>query len=164
VDASGRPVIDLPAGIDTFSGWTSSDAKRAAALRDTADSIRAVDAAIVDGKASTPAMRFYLTDRAYEAAVTWVQGYLKDSATLGGTVRYYRPRFTPMKNGQLEVAYCADETAAFDRSRKTGKRLADNTTGKAKNFVAYNARLVETKKSVWQVADLYGKRGATQCE
>jgi hypothetical protein len=162
-DASGRPVIDLPAGIDTFSGWTSSDAKRAAALRDTADSIRAVDAAIVDGKASTPAMRFYLTDRAYEGAVTWVQSALKAHITIGGSIRYFRPRFSTLDHGALGLTYCGDETHAYNKDRRTGKRAAQKKVSHADSFAFYNVRLVRTKSGVWQTVDMVSERGSAKC-
>lgn len=159
-----RPTITLPSDAkDTFVGWTSSDSKNNAALQDSAESIKAVDAAIVQGKASTGAMRFYITGKAYESSVKWVQSFLDANLSIAGSVRYFDPQITSASGGALSLIYCGDETKAYNKNRKTGK-LSNGVSSKADAYVLYNSRLEKNKQGIWQTAQLISQRGAKQCQ
>ncbi|MFC5027985.1 hypothetical protein ACQFX6_17985 [Streptomyces sp. DSM 41987] len=158
-----RPVITLPSDVkDVFDGGQTGDPVKDAVLADNAEGIKAVDAAIVAGKASTPAVRFYYDGEGAVTMTEWVQSFLTHKNTTTGTVRYYKRDVTLKGATSATLIYCADESKAFNKSRTTGKIT---TTPVTKNsYIVYNTRLEKNKQGVWQTIKMISQRGAAQCQ
>lgn len=162
-EASG-PTIMLPKDVnDTFDGWTSADPVQQAILHDSAQSIKAVDSAIVQGKASTSAMTYYLVDNAYRSSVRWVQSFISANLSITGTIRYYSPRISNVTNSSASLIYCGDETQASNKDRKTGK-VSNGVTSAKDAYVIYNTGLTKNEAGVWQTSAIVSQRGAQQCQ
>lgn len=162
-DSVQRPVITLPSDVkDVFDGGQTGDPGKDAVLRDNAEGIKAVDAAIVAGKANTPAVGFYYEGEGAVTMAAWVQSFLSHRNTTTGTVRYYKRNVTLKGADSATLIYCADESKAFNKSRTTGKVT---TTPVTKNsYIVYNTLLQKNKQGIWQTMKVISERGAAQCQ
>ena len=87
--ADGRPKITLPADdILTFTPEQDSDPVKDAILKDNAEFVRALDAAIVAQNPRLPALEYYTEGEGALAAEDWVQSFKKAGWTLTRPVRY----------------------------------------------------------------------------
>ncbi|MFE6522428.1 hypothetical protein [Streptomyces sp. NPDC057794] len=59
------------------------------------------------------------------------------------------------------LAYCADESKAFDKLRKSDK-VEKNPVSKD-SYVAYNTRVQRTTQGIWQTTSLLSDRGSDKC-
>ncbi|MCZ4118607.1 hypothetical protein [Streptomyces sp. H39-S7] len=158
-----RPTITLPSDVkDVFEGGQTGDPVKDAVLLDNAEGIKAVDAAIVAGKATTPDVRFYYEGEGAVTMAEWVQSFLAHKNTTTGTVRYYKRDVTLKGAGSATLIYCADESKAFNKSRTTGKIAVTPVT--KNSYTVYNSRLEKNKQGVWQTIKVISQRGAAQCQ
>ncbi|MEW2523253.1 hypothetical protein [Streptomyces sp. NPDC047071] len=157
-----RPAADLPADVkNVFESWKTGDPVKDAALADARRRIDATDAAIVDGATASEAIPFYYKGEALVGAAEWISGFKKDGLSITGTTRYYAPQVTPHGKAAVGIQYCADESKAYTKSRKTGK--TDKTPVTDKSYVLYNTRLDKNKQGVWQTTMLSSQRGNAKC-
>lgn len=158
-----RPEITLPGGAkNVFEDQHTGDPKTDAVLHDNQEWVDSMDEAILKGSSHTKGVGFYSMDKALEAAVTYIQGYLDKNDTWIGTTRFFDRKVTFMPDGSASVIYCSDESKAFLKNRKTGK--VDNTPTSADSYVLYNTRLVKNKQGIWQTVNVISDRGAKQCQ
>ncbi|WP_244328878.1 hypothetical protein [Streptomyces marokkonensis] len=157
-----RPKISLPSDVkNVFEQWKTGDPSKDALLEDVTQRINATDAAIVAEDSDSEALRFYYKGEALAGAATWVQRYVDDGKSITGTVRFYNPDLVMVDKDTAALAYCADETKASDKDRKTGK--ADKISVSRDSYVAYNTRVEKDENGVWQTTSLLSDRGNAKC-
>ncbi|MGV9871176.1 hypothetical protein ACWDUG_00130 [Streptomyces cellulosae] len=157
-----RPSVALPSDVkNVFEGWETGDAAKDALLTDVTHRINATDAAIVAADPESEALRFYYKGEALAGAATWVKGYVDEGRSITGTVRFYAPDLVMVDKDTAALAYCADESKASDKDRKTGK--ADRTPVTKDSYVAYNSRLEKGEDGIWRTAVLESERGNAKC-
>ncbi|MFJ2631284.1 hypothetical protein ACIO6U_04890 [Streptomyces sp. NPDC087422] len=158
-----RPVISFPPGSKTvYADQHTGDPEKDAVLADESHAVDSAYAAILEGKARTPAMEFYNSGTALRDAIDFVQGWLDKGDTWVGTVRYFDRKVTLRSDGSAVVIYCSDETKAFVKSTKTGKVSQDSAS--ADDYVLYNERLLKSGQGVWILNSVTPKRGASECQ
>ncbi|WP_405916971.1 hypothetical protein [Streptomyces sp. NBC_00728] len=161
--STGRPKIELPSDLTlTFEGSKTGDAVKDAVLADSAERMRAVDAAITGTDLKGEALGYYNTGKALEAAVTWVQQFKDAGSTLTGEARYYDRTVTLESKTRASLTFCADESKGYSKDKKTNK--INKTPVSKDSYVLYNTRLDKSSKGVWQTSQIISTRGAAQCQ
>ncbi|WP_345576206.1 hypothetical protein [Streptomyces prasinosporus] len=130
-------------------------------MEDVKQRINATDAAIVAADPDAEALSFYYKGEALAGAAEWVQGYVDDGKSITGTVRFYNPDLVMVDKDTAALAYCADETRASDKDRKTGK--AEKVPASKDSYVAYNTRVEMNQDGIWQTTSLLSDRGNAKC-
>ncbi|MFE2532873.1 hypothetical protein [Streptomyces sp. NPDC059371] len=157
-----RPDITLPGNVkDEFEGWKTGDATKDAILADAGRAQTAMNDAIIKGTSDTPGLAFYYKGKALTSSVKWVQKWLDAGITYTGTTRYYSPRVEIFDSKSAGVSYCADETKAYNKDRRSEK--VDRTPAGNDAYVLYNTRLEKTAPGVWQTSDGTSVRGSKTC-
>ncbi|MET8456298.1 hypothetical protein [Streptomyces parvulus] len=160
--SADRPTITLPGDVkDVFEKWETGDATKDAALADTAHAQTAINDAIVQGKTDTAGLTYYYEGKALTTSVKWVQKWLDAGITYTGTTRYFDPKVELFDTKSAGVSFCADETKAFNKERKTGK--VDKSPATNDSYVLYNTRLEKNDKGVWRTTDGTSVRGSETC-
>ncbi|WP_339130818.1 hypothetical protein WJM95_18460 [Streptomyces sp. f51] len=161
-DNAKRPDITLPGDVkDQFDGWKTGDATKDAILADAGRAQTATNDAILKGTPNTPGLAFYYKGKALTSSVQWVQKWLGAGITYTGTTRYYGPKVEIFDSRSAGVSYCADESKAYNKNRKTEK--VDRTPAGKDAYVLYNTRLEKTGQGVWQTSDGTSVRGSKTC-
>ncbi|MEU4932752.1 hypothetical protein AB0G54_40740 [Streptomyces yokosukanensis] len=159
---SDRPDIKLPSDLTmTFEGEKTGDSVKDAVLADSAERMRAVNAAIAGTDPKEEGIDFYNSGKALEAAVTWVGKFKKASLGITGTFRYYDRIVTLDGSKTASVVFCADESKGYAKDLKTGKPKV--TTPSDQDFILYNTRLEKSGDGVWQTTGIVSTAGAKQC-
>ncbi|MFF2366475.1 hypothetical protein ACFVU0_27785 [Streptomyces sp. NPDC058122] len=157
-----RPDITLPGDVkDKFEGWKTGEATKDAVLADAGRAQTAMNDAIIKGTSDTSGLAFYYKGKALTSSVKWVQKWLDAGISYTGTTRYYSPKVEIFDSKSAGVSFCADETKAFNKDRKTKK--VDRTPAGNDAFVLYNTRLEKTAQGVWQTSDGTSVRGSKTC-
>ncbi|MFD5633739.1 hypothetical protein ACFWJM_06285 [Streptomyces sp. NPDC127077] len=157
-----RPDITLPGDVkDEFDGWKTGDATKDAVLADAGRAQTAMNDAIIKGTSDTSGLAFYYKGKALTSSVKWVQKWLDAGISYTGTTRYYSPKVEIFDSKSAGVSFCADETKAFNKDRKTKK--VDRTPAGNDAFVLYNTRLEKTAEGVWRTSDGTSVRGSKTC-
>ncbi|MFG3248085.1 hypothetical protein [Streptomyces sp. NPDC048187] len=161
-DSVERPDITLPKGVeDVFESWKTGDTAKDAVLSDAARAQTAMNHAITEGETDTPGLTFYYEGKALTTSVKWVQKWLDAGLTYTGTTRYFDPKVELFDKKSAGVSFCADETMAYNKDRKTGK--VDKTPATNDSYVLYNTRLEKNEQGVWQTTDGTSVRGSDTC-
>ncbi|MEV0639640.1 hypothetical protein AB0I77_32840 [Streptomyces sp. NPDC050619] len=161
-DSAGRPDIRLPEDVENvFEGWKTGDATKDAALSDAEQALNSVDDAIARGDTDSKALAFYYQGDALVSEVKWVQAWLDENIAWTGTTRYFNPQVTLRDKKTAVVIYCANDSKAYNKDRKTGK--VDKTPTADSPYVLYNTRMEKNADGVWQTTGLITKRGNAQC-
>ncbi|MFD8686882.1 hypothetical protein [Streptomyces sp. NPDC059651] len=157
-----RPDTPLPGDVkDSFEGWKNSDPTKDAVLADAAHAMTATNYAITQGNPDEPALAFYHRGNALAGAAEWVKTFVDAGITYTGTVRYYNPELQMFDSKSGGLVFCADESRAFSKDKKTGKI---NKTPVTKNsYVLYSTRLDKNTDGVWQTSELKSKKGQDKC-
>ena len=160
--AADRPDVKLPGDvINVFESWKTGDGTKDAVLADVTWRINATDAAITAGDPDSAALKFYYGGDALVGAIEWVQGYKNNGKSITGTTRYFNPELKIVDKDTAAVAYCSDESKAYDKDRKTNK--ADKGEVTKNSYVTYNTRLQKNAEGVWQTTNLQSERGNAKC-
>ncbi|MEU6481415.1 hypothetical protein ABZ858_32000 [Streptomyces sp. NPDC047017] len=160
---AGRPKVGLPSDLTlTFEDTKTGDPVLDAVLADSAERMRAVDAAITGTDPKGQALAYYNTGKAREAALSWVAQFKAADATLTGEARYYDRKATLRGTTSAAVTFCADEGKGFSKDKKTGKVARTPVT--KNSYVLYNTRLDKNADGVWQTSQIVSTRGAAQCQ
>ncbi|MET8858311.1 hypothetical protein [Streptomyces sp. NPDC004579] len=161
--STGRPKIELPSDLTlTFEGAKTGNAVKDAVLADSAERMRAVDAAITGTDPKGEAIGYYNTGKALEAALTWVNQFKEAGSTLTGEARYYDRTVTLDGKTSASLTFCADESKGYAKDKKTNK--VDKTPATKNSYVLYNTRLDKSSEGVWQTSQIISTRGAAQCQ
>jgi hypothetical protein len=160
--SADRPEITLPKGVeDVFERWQTGDAAKDAVLADAARAQTAINHAITQGKTDTPGLTFYYEGKALTTSVKWVQKWLDAGITYTGTTRYFNPKVELFDKKSAGVSFCADESKAYNKDRKTGK--VDKSPATDDSYVLYNTRLEKNEQGVWRTTDGTSVRGSETC-
>ncbi|MFD5515232.1 hypothetical protein [Streptomyces sp. NPDC127066] len=161
--SAGRPEIGLPPDLTyTFEWPKTGDKDRDAVLRDSEQSIKAVDLAIVNQDAVDKAYLFYYEGEAAAETQKFIQAYVKAKARTTGAYRYYAPAVKVNGADSASLVYCEDQSKAYDMYLEP-KRI-DKTAVTKNSYVLYNTRLHKNGKGVWVVEKLLSRRGSTKCQ
>ncbi|MEU1083161.1 hypothetical protein ABZ368_23530 [Streptomyces sp. NPDC005908] len=161
--STDRPKIELPADLKlTFEDGETGDPVKDAVLADSAERMRAVDAAITGTDPEKKALAYYNTGKAREAALSWVAQFEEAGATMTGEARYYDRQVTFKSKTSAVLVFCADESKGFSKDKKTNK--VQKTPVTKNSYVLYNTRLDKNAEGVWQTSQIISTRGAAQCQ
>ncbi|MGQ4376386.1 hypothetical protein ACN6K9_006713 [Streptomyces sp. SAS_267] len=159
---TGRPEIELPSDLTyTFEWPKTGDEDKDAVLRDSEQSIRAVDLAIANQDALDKAYLFYYEGEAAAQTQKFVEAYVNAKARTTGTYRYYAPAVKVNGADSASLVYCEDQSKAYDMYLKP-KRI-DKTAVTKNSYVLYNTQLHKNGKGVWVIEKLLSQRGSTKC-
>ncbi|WP_033328309.1 lipoprotein [Streptomyces yerevanensis] len=162
-DSVERPEIKLPSDdVLTFTPEETGDPIKDAILRDNAEFIRALDAAIVAQNPRLPALEFYTEGEGAVAANEWVQGYKDAGTTVTGSVRYFDRDVKMKSKNSAVIGYCADESKGYNKVIKTGEIKKTKVT--KDSYVAYSAQVTKNKQGVWELMKITSARGAAGCQ
>ncbi|MFI5687688.1 hypothetical protein [Streptomyces sp. NPDC051636] len=157
-----RPDMTLPSDVkETFEGWKTGDSAKDAILADAGRAQTAVTYAVTRGDPRSPALSFYQTATALAGSQDWVESIVDAGLTYSGSVRYYAARISVFDDKSAGVSYCADESKAFNKNRKTKK--VDKVPATSDSYVLYSTRLELNDKGVWQTTKLRSERGNKAC-
>ncbi|MGW1004890.1 hypothetical protein [Streptomyces sp. NPDC002520] len=160
---TGRPEITFPSNAkNLFEDQKTDNATKDAVLADSAMSVNSMDDAIFKGSTDTKALGFYNADKALNAAITYVQGYIDKNDTWVGETRYFDRKVTLKGAKQAYVTYCSDESKSFLKNKKTDK--VDNTPTSADSYVLYHTSLAKNEQGVWQTTSIVSNRGDKTCQ
>ena len=161
--AAGRPKIELPSDLThTFTPEGSDDAVKNAVLKDNAEFIRALDAAIVAQNPRLPALEFYTEGEGAVSAERWVKAFSDVGWTITGSVRYFDRQVTVSSKNTASLSYCADESKAFSKVIKTEEIKKTKVT--KKSYVAYGVQVEKNGEGVWELMKIASTRGADRCQ
>ncbi|MEV6313650.1 hypothetical protein [Streptomyces sp. NPDC051776] len=159
---ANRPTITFPKDVrNVFEGWETGEPTKDAVLADVSRTVNAVDDAILRGDVDSPAVSYYRKGEAAASASKWIQAWLDEDLTFTGITRYYAPKIQMSGKTSASVVYCADESKAYDKNRKT--RKVDKSPSGENPYVLYNTRLEKSDKGVWQTTKVLSKRGDKSC-
>ncbi|EDY44475.1 hypothetical protein [Streptomyces sp. SPB074] len=159
---AGKPEIRLPGDISmTFESVRTGDVAKDAALADSAQRMRALNADIAGTDPGGKALAAYTTGQATEASASWINQFTDAGLTITGAFRYYDRKVTLNDDGTASVVFCADESKAFAKEKKTGK--VRRTTPSDEDFIIYNTRLAKNADGIWQTTQVFSKAGVKQC-
>jgi len=162
-DVAGRPKIELPSDLThTFTPEGSSDAVKNEVLKDNAELVRALDAAIVAQNPRLPALEFYTEGEGAVSAERWVKAFSDAGWTITGSVRYFDRQVTVNSKNTASLSYCADESKAFSKVIKTEEIKKTKVT--KKSYVAYGAQVEKNNEGVWELMKISSTRGADRCQ
>ncbi|MFD4968841.1 hypothetical protein [Streptomyces sp. NPDC058424] len=157
-----RPDMTLPGDVkETFEGWKTGDAAKGAVLADAGRAQTAVTYAVTQGNPNSSALAFYQSGSALPGSQDWVKSIADSDLTYAGPVRYNAVKIGLFNEKSAAVSYCADETKAFNRNRKTQK--VDRAPPTDDSYVLYSTRLELNSKDVWQTTKLESQRGNKAC-
>ncbi|MGP3951637.1 hypothetical protein [Streptomyces sp. 7N604] len=162
-DGIDRPEINLPKDVkNIFEERQTGDTEKDAVLADNERRINSIDDAVLRADLKSPALSFYSADAALVSGYKWVKSFLDEGISFTGTTRYFDRSVTMSGKGAATVTYCADESQAFNKDRKTGK--VDREAPSADSYVFYNTRLKKNATGVWQTTFVTSERGAKECQ
>ncbi|MGY5058070.1 hypothetical protein ACWDFR_29010 [Streptomyces sp. 900105755] len=162
-DTAGRPEITFPSDAkNVFEDAKTGDATKDAVLADSALGVNSVDEAIFKGSTDTKALGFYHSGKALESSITYVQGFIDDSDTWIGEIRFFDRKVTLSGTNRAYVTYCSDESKAFVKNKKTKK--VDRNPATSKSYVLYHTVLAKNADGVWQTTDIASNRGDKACQ
>lgn len=162
-DSAGRPRIELPSDIThAFAPEETGDPVKDAVLKDNAEMIRALDAAIVAQNPRLPALEFYTEGEGAVAAEQWVKAFTDAGWTVTGTVDYFDRQVNVSSEDSASLTYCGDEAKGFSKVIKTGE--VKKTPASKDSYVAYGVQVRKNKAGVWELVKITSTRGADRCQ
>ncbi|WP_254396076.1 hypothetical protein [Streptomyces sp. AC512_CC834] len=157
-----RPEITFPKDVENkFENWETGEPVEDAVLSDVAQTVNAIDDAILRGDANSATVAYYRQGNALVSAQKWIQAWLDEDLTWTGVTRYFKPNIKVADKDTAAVVYCADESKAYNKNRKTGK--VDKTPSDESPYVTYSTQLKKSDKGVWQTTEVQSKRGEKTC-
>ncbi|MET8944631.1 hypothetical protein ABZX30_13870 [Streptomyces sp. NPDC004542] len=154
--------MTLPSDVtETFEGWKTGDSTKDAILADAGKAQTAVTYAVTQDDPKSPALSFYQADTALAGSQDWVKSIVDAGFTYSGSVRYYAAKIGAFDDKSAGVSYCADESKAYNKNRKTKK--VDKVPATSDSYVLYSTRLELNDKGVWQTTKLQSERGHKAC-
>ncbi|WP_326796099.1 hypothetical protein OG946_11930 [Streptomyces sp. NBC_01808] len=162
-EAAGRPEIKLPGDVRVIADWSQTgDPDEDAILRDTEQRIAAIEMALAEQDPTHEAFRFYSEGEAAAETEAYVTAYVHEEARITGTIRLYEPTVTIRDDGTATLAYCEDQSKAFDKYLKTGEL---NKTPVTKNsYFSHGATLRKDGQGTWITMKDIATQGASPCQ
>ncbi|MER7799421.1 hypothetical protein ABTX71_03735 [Streptomyces parvulus] len=158
-----RPKVEPPVDVTYRFEWGKrGDPAEDAVLRDAEQRIKAVDMAIAEQDPLHEAYRFYSEGEAAADSQKYIQEFVDHKARTTGMARFYRESVHVKNDGTASLAYCEDQSKAFNKFLDTGK--TDVTSVTKDSYVAYAATLRKNRKGVWVTERLVSERGSAKCQ
>jgi len=158
-----RPEIKLPSDVKlTFTPEETGDSVKDAVLRDNAEFVRALNAAIVAQNPRLPSLEFYTEGEGAVAAQQWVQQFKDAGWTVTGTVRFFNRTVKVKSETSAAIGYCGDESKGYSKVIKTGEIKGTKVT--KDSYVAYSAQMTKNKQGIWELVKITSVRGAAGCQ
>ncbi|GAA2621920.1 hypothetical protein [Streptomyces vastus] len=162
-DSAERPKIELPSDVTlTFTPEQAGDPVQAAVLKDNAEFIRALNAAIVAQNPRLPALEYYTEGEGAVEAEEWVKAFKDAGWTITGSVRYFDRQVTVKSKDSASLTYCGDESKGFSKVIKTGE--VKGTEVNKDSYIAYAVQVQKNKEGVWELVKILSTRGADRCQ
>lgn len=162
-EPAGRPKIELPSDVKiTFTPERSGDATKDAILKDNAEFIRALNAAIVAQNPRLSALEFYTEGEGAAAAQQWVQSFKTAGWTVTGAVQYFDRQVDVKSKDSASLSYCGDESKGFSKVVKTGE--VKKTKATKNSYIAYGVQVEKNEQGVWELVKIVSTRGAERCQ
>ncbi|MEV8596623.1 hypothetical protein [Streptomyces sp. NPDC052012] len=158
-----RPTVKLPSDVKlAFTPEETGDSVKDAILRDNAEFIRALNAAIVAQNPRLPVLEYYTEGEGAAAAQQWVQQFMDAGWTVTGTTRYFDRAVKVKSESSAAIGYCGDESKGYSKVIKTGELKGTQVT--KDSYVAYSAQVAKNKQGVWELVKIASTRGAAGCQ
>jgi hypothetical protein len=161
--STDRPKIELPTGDTlTFSPEQAGDPVKDAILKDNAELVRAIDAAIGAQNPRLPALEYYTEGEGAVTAQQWVQSFKDAGLTVTGTVRYFDRQVSVESKSTASLTYCGDESKGYNKVIKTGE--VKKTKATKNSYVSYGVQVEKNSKGIWEMVKIVSARGADRCQ
>lgn len=166
-DAVKRPAIEFPKDFTmVFDRSEPSDAKKAAALHDAENFVRAINYGIVRQNAEDAAYKFYSApgSNAQSYAKKQIKQYIDGGWTVTGTQRYSRAKVDLTSDGnRAEVSFCDDDSKFYGKEVKSNKVL--RTKPSLKDYYFFEIVMTASKeaKGLWTAEAVDVQKEAAQC-
>lgn len=162
-EGAERPKVELPSDVKlSFTPEKTGDTVKDAILRDNADFIRALNAAITASDPRLPALEFFTEGEAAASSQSWVEAFKDAGWTVTGTVRYFNRQVTVQSKKAASLTYCGDESKGYSKVIKTGEIKRTKVT--KKSYILYGARVEKNQEGVWELVKITSTRGASVCQ
>jgi hypothetical protein len=162
-EAADRPEIKLPEDVKVIADWSETgDPDKDAILRDTEQRIAAIEMALAEQDPSHEAFRFYSEGEAAAETEQYVKAYVDEEARITGTIRLYEPTVTIRDDGTATLAYCEDQSKAFDKYLKTGD--VNKTPVTKDSYFSHGATLQKDEQGTWITMKDISTQGASACQ
>jgi hypothetical protein len=159
------PHFELPSDVTIdFSGFTDDDTTQKTVLQDATYAATAVVETEVLGRPKeTPNFKRYFTGMHGAELADQLISYGKAGKVATGAFRYYRPQVTVNKAADsVTVAFCEDQSKAYDKDVKTGK--VNVTTPSLDSFSSWTYVMSKGSSGEWQVFDYKWVQGVKKCQ
>lgn len=159
-EQAAAPQFDLPDDVKVeITDDETGDAKKDAILRDHAYALMAQQEAFAAGESTENFKRYWggVAANKYEASF---KEYREDGATITGLDRFYFREVTSLEGTRAVVAYCEDQTKAFDKDVETGK--VERTEPSLDSYIDVRSTM-EKGTDGWKIVDITGQRGSQEC-
>ncbi|MER6628867.1 hypothetical protein ABT301_11565 [Streptomyces sp. NPDC000987] len=163
-----RPAMTFPADFKmVFDRTEPSDDKKAAALGDAENFVRAINYGIVRQDAEDAAYKFYSTPggTAQAYAKKQIKQYVDGGWTVTGVQRYSRAEVDMADDGnRASVSFCDDDSKFYGKEIKSQKVL--KTQPSAKDYYFFEIVMTASKEAdgLWTAEDIQVQKEATQCK
>ncbi|MFF8579717.1 hypothetical protein ACF05R_13480 [Streptomyces albidoflavus] len=168
-DKLDRPEMKFPDDFKITFDWEKpSDPDGAAALGDAENYVKAIHYGIIKQDPESAAYKFYIEpmSQAHTYAKDQIQQYVDGGWSLMGELRNSNAK---VKKGQAArtqvVTFCRDESKAFGKDIKTGKKVDGGGDNPNDSHYAVTLVMRESKSidGYWKAVSIDGVKGAAEC-
>ncbi|MFC4030140.1 hypothetical protein ACFO3J_01485 [Streptomyces polygonati] len=159
------PHFALPSDVTIdFSAFTGSDTSQKSILQDATYAATAVvETEALGHPTETPNFKRFFTGVHGAELADQLISYGKAGKVATGAFRYYAPQVTVNKAADsVTVAFCEDQSKAYDKDLKTGK--VNVTTPSLNSFSLWTYVMSKGSTGDWQVFDYKWVQGVEKCQ
>ncbi|WP_419995966.1 hypothetical protein [Streptomyces boninensis] len=158
---AGAPKFDLPSDVKVeVSDDVTGDKTKDAILRDHGFALMAMQESLAKAEA-TENFKQYWSSQANAKLNQSFKEYKKAGDTITGVDRFYARKVTSVKGNRAAVAYCEDQSKAFDKHVSTGKVYRNAPS--LKGFIEVLTTM-EKAGGQWKVVEYVGREGSKECQ
>ncbi|MFD3585668.1 hypothetical protein [Streptomyces sp. NPDC058683] len=163
-----RPTMEFPSDFKmAFDITKPSGEKKAAALGDAENFIRAINYGVVRQDAEDAAYKFYSTagSTAQAYAKTQIKQYIDGGWTVTGVQRYSQGKVDLAAGGKrASVAFCDDDSKFYGKEVKSKKILKTSPSNKDYYYFEIVMTASQEAPGLWTAEDIEVQKEATQCK
>ncbi|MEU2766154.1 MULTISPECIES: hypothetical protein [Streptomyces] len=168
-DKLDRPEMKFPDDFTIIFDWEKpSDPDGAAALGDAENYVKAIHYGIIEQDPESAAYKFYIEpmSQAHTYAKDQIQQYVDGGWSLMGELRNSNVKVVKGKAARSQVVtFCRDESKAFGKDVKTGKKVDGGGGDPNDSHYAVTLVMRESKSidGYWRAVSIDGVKGAAEC-
>ncbi|MFD5186511.1 hypothetical protein ACFWMQ_28720, partial [Streptomyces sp. NPDC058372] len=168
-DKLDRPEMKFPDDFRITFDWEKpSDPDGAAALGDAENYVKAIHYGITEQDPESAAYKFYIEpmSQAHTYAKDQIQQYVDGGWSLMGELRNSDAKVVKGKAARTQVVtFCRDESKAFGKDVKTGKKVDGGGGNPNDSHYAVTLVMRESKSidGYWKAVSIDGVKGAQEC-